>query len=162
MTSRNRKRTFAAILGGLLGLAGIALAAALLTATISGSTSYADTTGGFKIDAVTGSGNGSVNCADSAKVNDNEFRIRAVVKRVNGDVQPGSCQVKVNMSNPGNTAINFTGGGVTLPAGWSTSGESGPATLAPGVSGTYLVTLNAGAQAEKGAITGSITAALAG
>lgn len=161
MTPKNRKRTFIALLGGALGLVGIGLAAALLTATISGSTSYADTTGGFKIDAVTGSNAGTVNCADSSKVNDNEFRIRAVVQRVNGVVQPGSCQIKVNMTNPGNTAINFTGGGVTLPAGWSTSGESGPTTLAPGQTGTYTVTLNASDTAAKGEITGSITAALA-
>lgn len=162
MTPTTRKRTLAAILGGGLGIAGIGLAAALLTATISGSTGYADTTGGFKIDAVTGSSTGTVNCADTRKVNDNEFRIRADVQRVNGAVQAGSCEIKVKLTNPGNTAIRFIDGGLVLPAGWSTSGEAGPTQIAAGATADYTVTLNAGPNAEKGPITGSIQAALAG
>ena len=147
MSPRNRRRTLAALVGGLVGIVGIGFAAMLLSATISGSTAFADRTGGFVVVDVTGTDSANVTCHDTTKTGDNSFKIDAVAKRVNGVVQTGSCVITLKLSNQGDTAVNLTGGGVDLPAGWTATGLGGPAQIPAGATTTYTATINATANA---------------
>lgn len=159
MTPKNRKRTLAAMLGGALGIVGIGLAAALLSISISGSTGYADTNGGIAIAAASGTKGETVDCTATTKVNDNAFRVRAVVQRVNGEVQPGSCELTVSIKNPGNTPVALTGATLNVPGGWTWAATSAPTgTIPAGDSVAFKAKLTASADAAAGEVTGSINA----
>lgn len=158
-----RKRTVLTLVGLLVGLPAIALAATYLWGTITGSTTFLD---GARVAVTvqsvgvpTTSANGSVTCA-ATKTSDSAVALdlKALRQVVNlaQSVEGGSCTVDVLLANAGHDPLSVKAA-MTLPQGWTFTAPA--ALVAPDDTAHLVVTITAapGNGDTTGATAGAIT-----
>lgn len=162
----HRLLTIGGIFGAIFAIAGAAVAAFVLTTTISGSTAFA---GGSnvadKITAVEGSRSATLDCTAIAvagggeAVSFNPKMIRQSVQGTPQDYAGGECTVKATLQNTGDVPLRFKSGTLSGDGvqGWKFVPTSNPGTIAPGQSVTVTVKVTAPKDAKAGTLTGSFT-----
>lgn len=154
ITRNRRKLTVGAIIGSILGVSGIAIAAILLTTTITGTIAYGETTVSSNVGASDAEGTGGVTC--SATDDGTAVALAVEIKTITGGGQtqsvPGSCEVAVTVGNNGGEPVTVNGGGLVatlLPQGFGFVPGDSVATIAPGSEANFTGTLNVGADATN-------------
>ena len=162
---RKKAAVVAGIVGGLFGVAGIAVAAMLLTTTISGTVSFADTAATQTVSDVSGTNDG-LDCTSAAAANGGAgITVNPKIKRINQVQQAGSCLITGTLNNTGQAALRLVSVGIdNTPPGYTleftnvTPGE----TIAGGASKVITVRLSATATAPVGAFTAKLTTEVVG
>ncbi len=161
-----RTRIVAGVVGVLLGVPALALAASFVFGQFSGQTSFLDATASARILAVSGNvGPGGVDCTSAARTGDGDFAVSPVARRVRAQGQPdvvttGSCEIRVKVLNTGNTPITPGVATSQLPNGWGFDippTSRGAATIAGGSEGLVTIRVSAYGDAAAGGIAGTLT-----
>lgn len=161
-----RVLTVGGIFGVIFALAGAAVAAFVLTTTISGSTAFAGGTNiADKITAVEGTASSTLDCkaisvaGGGEAVNFNPKMIRQSVQGTPQDYAGGECTVKATLQNTGDVPLRFKSGALSGAGvdGWKFVPQGVPGTIAPGASVAVTVKVTAPANAKAGTLTGSFT-----
>lgn len=161
-----RPKKIAVAIGSCLAVAGIALAAFLLTSTIGGSVSFADSTADFAVSDASGTKTaGGMDCsAVSIGSNGKDLTINPVVSRATSpgqspQVVAQNCTVTIKVKNTGSQALTVAGFELTTPNGVTVSDANGEPTVGPGATVTYSGKFNVaeGADVEAGPIQGKLT-----
>lgn len=164
LLSRNRRRLgIGAVVGTLLGVGGVALAAILLTTTVTGTVGYSGTVVASQLGNVSVTGDGGVSCSrDNRTKTDTSIAVNAEVQRLVGggtaESVPGTCLISLVINNTGAEPLTVVGPGIVeaapLPAGWTITGQSANRTTIPvDRQARFMATLTAGPDAEAGALS---------
>lgn len=169
MSSRSKK-----IVGGIVGfavtfIAGVAVAAILLSTTITGNATIRTAPGEPTPDPVTsrsvsasGTHTGGLDCRQVGVSADwSTLTFKPVLTRpAGGQTGNESCTVTMKVRNTGTSTLTVDGSsGFTAPAGWRVGGISGDAVtgpIAPGQVKSATVTLTATPAAEEGEFSGKL------
>jgi hypothetical protein len=168
---RGRKRkviTVAAIAGTILGAAGVALAAILLTTNITGQASVSTVNTANDLDVTASAVNGSqLDCSDINVSSDNTtltFNPK-LTKPAGGSnasnvpVPGGTCTINLAVKNTGDTVIKLDQSStVTAPAGWNITALTGNAlgSIQPNATANATATLSATGAAVAGPVGGKL------
>ena len=169
MSSRSKK-----IVGGIVGfavtfIAGVAVAAILLSTTITGNATIRNAPGEPTPDPVTsrsvsasGTNTGALDCRQvGVSADSSTLTFKPVLTRpAGGQTGNESCTVTMKVRNTGTTTLTVdASSGFTAPAGWTVGGISGDAVtgpIAPGQVKDAKVTVTATPAAEAGDFSGKL------
>lgn len=167
--SRNRRKFTIGGLLGLLGGAGVATAAILLTTTITGNATVNSIATSNSVAVTASAVSGSqLDCTDVHVTDDSKtLTVNPVLtKHVGGSnstgapVPGGTCTITLTVHNTGNTPLKVDGSSAisALPTGWNTTAFIGNALspIAAGATATLAVTLSADQNAISGKFSGQL------
>ena len=161
---KGKRARVAVIVGGALGIVGIALAAFLLTATVSGGVTFRDQDADFRVAASGTVGTGGMDCTNTRVTDGNNVSINPVIARFTSPGQPPEvpaqqCTVAVRIDNTGDVPLKVDGT-FSTPSGVGYTFGGGPAngTIAAGSGADYTINLSVanGGQPAAGDITGEL------
>ncbi|MFC5063233.1 hypothetical protein [Actinomycetospora atypica] len=161
---KSKRARVAVIVGGALGIVGIALAAFLLTATVTGGVTFRDQNADFRVSASGTLGTNGMDCTNSRVTDGNNISINPVIARFTSPGKPAQvpaqqCTVAVRIDNTGSVPLAVDGT-FSAPAGVTFAFGGGPAngSIPAGGRADYTVNLDvaAGSQPSAGLITGEL------
>ena len=161
---KSKRARIAVIVGGALGIVGIALAAFMLTATVTGGVTFRDQDADFRVAASGTVGTNGMDCTKTGVTDGNNVSVNPVVARFTSpgqlpQVPAQRCTVAVRIDNTGAVPLSVNGN-FSAPAGIEFTFGGGPAngTIAAGSGAEYTINLSvaAGSQPVAGPIDGKL------
>jgi hypothetical protein len=162
---KSKRARVSAIVGGFVGIIGIALAAFLITSEISGNVTFDDANVDYSVAVSSPTSTGGMVC--NVDNDERNITVSPVVKRFTSpgqtsEVRDQSCVVRIAVTNDGDVPLRVAGNGTALLAPQNGIAVTNP-TANPGngsvpVGGTavYTVTLVPGPNTTAGPITGQL------
>jgi archaellum component FlaG (FlaF/FlaG flagellin family) len=146
--------------------AGVALAAILLTTTISGKATINEVTTSNSLDVSATSADGSaLKCNVSVNEDNTQLEINPVLTKLVGGgnasgvpIPGGECTLTIKVKNSGDTTIRVDGSSIlTVPDGWTGGPYTGLETpIAKGETGTVTAKITANQDAKAGDFGGKL------
>ena len=161
---KSKRARVAVIVGGALGIVGIALAAFVLTATVSGGVTFRDQDADFRVAASGTVGTNGMDCTNTGITDGNNISVNPVIARFTSPGQPPQvpaqrCTVAVRIDNTGDVPLGVNGN-FSAPAGITPAFTGGPGNgvIAAGSGADYTITLTVadGSQPAQGPISGQL------
>ena len=162
---KSKRARVAVIVGGALGIVGIALAAFMLTATVTGNVTFRDQDANFRVAASGTVGTNGMDCTDTRVTDGNDLSINPVIARFTSpgqspQVPAQQCRVAVRIDNIGAVPLRINGN-FSPPTGIGFAFTGGPSdgVIAAGAAANYTIDLSvaAGSQPVAGPITGELS-----